>query len=71
MGFQIMIHPCIYAQGNLGRDAYICKKTGFNCTAQFFCHNENYWKPMYQIKCPDFSQDKVPEKNETEEQSSN
>lgn len=53
-----IVHTCIYAQGNDGKDAYICEKTGCNCTAQFFCHNENYWKPTFQIKCSMYS-DKV------------
>ena len=49
-----ILHPCIHAQGNRGGDAYRCELTCVNCTAQFFCHNERYWRPSIQIKCPDF-----------------
>lgn len=71
----MVIHPCIYAEGNYGNDAYKCKRTGCRCKAQFFCNNEKYWRPTYQIKCPDFKRetDEVKPESETQdkEQSNN
>ena len=66
---QRMLHPCIYAEGNNGINAYHCKKIDSNCTCQFFCHNEHYWKPLYQIKCPNFKDvHEVDEKKEEQAQ---
>lgn len=48
------LHPCIHAQGDNGKGAYICALTGFNCTSQFYCHEKYYWRPSYQIKCTKF-----------------
>lgn len=64
---QRIIHPCVFAKGNCGRDPYICDKTNCNCACQFYCHNEHYWRPAYQIKCPNFSTVKVETKEEKKE----
>lgn len=64
---QRIIHPCIFAKGDCGIGPYICDKTGCNCSCQFYCHNEHYWRPTYQIKCPNFSTVKVETKEEKKE----
>lgn len=57
-----IIHPCVYAEGNCGINAYLCSKKGCSCNSQFYCHNEKYWKPLCKIKCPDFKSEEQKEK---------
>ena len=56
-------HPCIYAEGDFGFNPYKCLKTKCNCKCQFYCNNDKYWRPTYQIKCSDF----VSKENENKE----
>lgn len=59
-----VIHPCIYAEKKQNDWPYICKRKNCNCTSQFFCQEEKYWRPTYQIKCPDFAtEEKVEAEN--------
>lgn len=63
-----LLHSCIYAEGNEGKNAYHCKLSGANCTSQFYCHNEKYWKPLYNIKCPNYYiEEKVDQDSKSEE----
>ena len=67
MGQKRVLHTCSHIKNkdNIGWDPYICELTGANCSAQFYCHNEKYWRPTYQIKCPKFlSKDKKEEQSE-------
>ena len=59
----MIVHPCLFAEGNYGNAPYKCKLTGSACTAQFYCQDEKYWRPNYKIKCLEF-------KDKTKEQPS-
>jgi hypothetical protein len=56
MGQSRVFHTCTHIKNkeNTGSEPYICELTGANCSSQFYCHNEKYWRPTYQIKCPNF-----------------
>lgn len=59
-----IIHPCIYAEKVQNDWPYICKIKKCNCKSQFFCQVEKYWRPTYEIKCPDFIDKEKEEKKE-------